>query len=232
VSDAGAPSRIDIEIYEEGFAVPPGSFVFSARNPRRLVNDVLVRRQDLGLPLARRFPPFREPVVTRIVRSVAKENALFSLATALPNVVPNILELPWAVGEFASDTVFLTVNQIRMAFLIAAASDRDVGYREQRGEIASIIAGAFGWRALARELVGKVPLGGGLVPKAGIAYAGTYAVGLSLERFYRIGYGFTREERRAAFDQALDRGKAVAGALLERMRRPARASAPEAPAAQ
>ena len=88
-----------------------------------------------------------------------------------------MIELPWAIGEFASDTAFLTMNQIRMAFLIAAASDRPIGYREQRSEIASIVAGAFGWRALARELVGKVPFGGGLIPKAGIAYAGTFAVG-------------------------------------------------------
>ncbi len=73
-----------------------------------------------------------------MVKKVAKENALFSLATALPDIVP-FISLPWAVGEFASDTAFLTANQIRMAFLLAAANDRDVGYHEQRGEIASII---------------------------------------------------------------------------------------------
>ena len=100
-----------------------------------------------------------------MVKKIAKENALFSLATALPDIVP-FISLPWALGEFASDTAFLTANQIRMAFLLAAANDRDVGYHEQRGEIASIILGAFGWRALARELVGKIPWGGGLVPKA------------------------------------------------------------------
>lgn len=220
-SDGDAPGHVDLEIYEEGFAVPPGSFVFSLQNPLKLVHEILARRSELGLPLARLFPPFRQPVVNRIVKSVAKENALFSLATALPNIVPSIIELPWAVGEFASDTVFLTVNQIRMAFLIAAASDREVGYREQRAQIGSIIAGAFGWRALARELVGKIPLGGGLIPKAGIAYGGTFAVGASLERFYRIGYGFTREERKEAFEQAFERGKVVAGALLGRLRKPA-----------
>ena len=40
---------------------------------------------------------------------------------------------------------------------------------------------AFGWRALARELVGHIPLGGGLIPKGAIAYAGTYVVGKGLE---------------------------------------------------
>ena len=51
-------------------------------------------------------------------------------------------------------------------------------------------------RAIARELIGKVPFGGGLIPKAAIAYAATFALGLSMERLYRLGYGFTRDERR------------------------------------
>ena len=111
------------------------------------------------------------------------------------------------------------MNQIRMGFLLAAASDREVGYREQRSEIASIAMGAFGWRALARELVGKVPFGGGLIPKAAIAWAGTFVAGLSLERLYRLGYGFTRVERRTAYEDAFENGKQIAGMLLEGLTR-------------
>jgi len=149
---------------------------------------------------------------------VARENALFSIAAALPNVVPSVFEVAWALGEFASDTAFLTMNQVRMAFLIAAASDHAVGYREQRVQIAAIVGGAFGWRSLARELAGKVPFGDGLVPKAAIAYAGTYVVGLGLERFYRIGYGLTLEERRSAYEEAFERGKELLSSLLEAAR--------------
>jgi hypothetical protein len=109
-----------------------------------------------------------------------------------------------------------------MAFLLAAASDRDVGYREQSREIASIVLGAFGWRALARELVGKIPMGGGLIPKAAIAYAGTRVVGLSLERFYRVGAAYTREERRQAYVDALERGKTYAASVLDGLRIPGR----------
>ena len=83
-----------------------------------------------------------------------------------------LISLPWAIAEFASDSAFLTMNQIRMAFMIAGGSDREVGYMEQKSEIAGVIASAFGWRALARELVGKIPFGGGLIAKAGVAYAG------------------------------------------------------------
>jgi hypothetical protein len=105
-----------------------------------------------------------------------------------------------------------------MAFILAAANDRDVGYGEQKGEIGSIVLGAFGWRAIARELVGKIPAGAGLIPKAAIAYAGTRVVGLSLERFYRLGQAYTREERRVAYEDALERGKRLTSALLDALK--------------
>jgi hypothetical protein len=110
------------------------------------------------------------------------------------------------------------MNQVRMAFLIAGASDHDVGYREQRAQIAGVVGSAFGWRALARELVGKIPFGGGLLPKAAIAYAGTYTVGAGLERFYRIGYGLTREERRQMYEDAFERGRSIVATIVEAAR--------------
>ncbi len=180
--DPGIPARFDLVLYEHQLPRAENAFTFYAHEPVRTVKEILAQRSELGLPLARHFSPFRRPVVNEVIYSVSKENALFSLATALPNIVPSLVELPWAIGEFASDTAFLTMNQIRMGFLIAAASDGDIGYRAQKAEIVSIITGAFGFRAIARELVGKIPFGGGLIPKAAVAFAGTYVVGLSLER--------------------------------------------------
>lgn len=215
----GSPDEVDLEIREAALPGIQGAFTFDPRDPQRVVREILASREDLGLPLARCFPCFRGPVVGRIISSVSRENALFSLATALPNIAPGLVQLPWAIGEFGSDTAFLTVNQIRMLFLLGAASDRPIGYREQRAEIASVIAGAFGWRALARELVGKIPFGGGIVPKAAVAFAGTYVVGRSAERLYRIGYGYTRRERQLAYEAAFESGKRVAGSLLAGLRR-------------
>ncbi|MBZ5610432.1 MAG: hypothetical protein LAP38_19390 [Acidobacteriia bacterium] len=216
-------SSQDLEIYFEDS--PPdeltptkGVFAFHPADPACLIASVLKQRGDLAIPLAIHVLPFREEVSRRIIKKVARENALFALATAVPDIIP-FVSLPWAVGEFASDTAVLTANQIRMAFLLAAASEHDFGYREQKGEIASIVMGAFGWRAMARELAGKIPMGGGLIPKAAIAYAGTRVVGLSLERFYRLGFGFTRQERRSAYEEALERGRSVAAALLNGIRR-------------
>jgi len=218
VGDPGAPGEFDLEICEEGEECPIGAFVFSPARPEDLISQILERREDLGLALARAFPPFRKPVVDRVVHSVSSENALFALVTALPDVIPSAIEIPWAMGHFASDTAFLTMNQIRMAFLLAAASDRPVGYREQKAQIASIITAAFGWRALARGLAGKIPFGGGLIPKAAIAFAGTWVVGASLERIYRSGYGYSRAERRLTYKQAYQRGTMVAGKMLKVLR--------------
>jgi hypothetical protein len=214
----GGGPGCDIEIYENSLLRPAHAFSFDPEAPEDCVRRILRSRENLMLPLARNLYPFRKAASHQLIRKVAKENALFALATALPDVVPSFISLPWAVGEFGSDAAFLTGNQIRMAFQLAAASDRPVGYREQRPEIASIVAGAFGWRALARELVGKVPFGGGLIPKAGIAWAGTFAVGMSLERLYRLGYGFTRTERKAVYEEAFENGRQIAGMLLEGLR--------------
>ena len=208
----------DIEVYDSSLLRPSKGFALDLDSPDDCIRRILKKREDLMLPLARHLYPFRKPAAHKIIRAVAKENAMFSLATAIPDVIPSLASIPWAVGEFSSDTAFLTMNQIRMAFQLAAVSDRPIGYREQRSEVASIIASAFGWRALARELVGKVPFGGGLIPKAGIAYAATFAVGLSLERLYRLGYGFTRDERKAVYEEAFQHGKQIAGMLLDSVR--------------
>lgn len=212
--DPGIPDRFDLVLYEHQLEPAENAFTYYSYNPQRTVKEVLAEKNDLGLALARHFLPFRRPVVNEVMFSISRENALFSLATALPNVVPSLVELPWAIGEFASDTAFLTMNQIRMAFLIAAASDSPIGYREQKAEIATIVTGAFGFRAIARELVGKIPFGGGLIPKAAVAFAGTYVIGLSLERYHRLGYGLTRAERREEYEKALRHGKTVAEVLL------------------
>ncbi len=215
-SDPGIPEKYDLVLYEQGLPCPSTAFTFFRDDPVRTVEEILAAREDLGLALARNFHPFRKPVVDHVISSVARENAIFAVASALPNVVPSILEMAWSVGEFASDTAFITMNQVRMAFMVAAASDKKVGFSEQIAELLSIAAGAFGWRALARELVGFIPLGGGLLPKGAIAFAATYVLGKGLEHFYGVGYGYTRAQRRDAYQVAYDRGKQVVGAVLRK----------------
>ncbi len=160
-----------ISIYDESSLTPSGALIFRPDAPQRLVERALNEHPDAGIALARSFQPFRQPFVNRVVAKTSRENVLFSITTALPDIIPSIIELPWAVAEFASDTAFLTMNQVRMAFMIAAASDRDIGYREQKSEVAGVIGSAFGWRASQlSQVVGKIPFFRGLsanAPSAG-----------------------------------------------------------------
>lgn len=211
-------SGADINIYDESVIAPANGLIFYPDRPQILIEKALSKHPSLGMPLAKSFKPFRDPFVTKVIAHTARENTMFSLATALPDVVPSLIELPWAVAEFASDTAFLTMNQIRMAFQLAGASDREVGYMEQKSEIAAVIGSAFGWRALARQIVGKVPFGGGLIGKSAIAYAGTKVLGLSLDKYYGLGYTYAREEREALYADAYRQGKKIAFKLLNLLR--------------
>jgi hypothetical protein len=209
----GKASQYDFVLCEPGIAVPRNGYLFERGEEQSLARLIAEERPELELALARTFPSMRTAVAHRIINRISRENALFSLVTALPNVLPSVMELPWAIGEFATDTAFLTANQIRMALQLAAGYGRPVGYVEQKAELAAIVASAFGWRAIARELVSKIPLGGGLIPKAAVAFAGTWVVGMGLDKVNRTGAGLTREEKREAYAEAFARGKEAAADL-------------------
>jgi hypothetical protein len=212
-NDATVPARVDLVLYEPGLACPQGAYTFHRGHAQDTIREILHDKSDMSLALARQFPAFRREVVEHLIHMVSRENAIFAVATALPNVIPNLVELPWALGEFASDTAFLTTNQIRMAFQIATACGREVGLMQQKGAILAIVGGAFGWRALARELVSHIPLGGGLIPKGAIAYAGTYAAGKGLELLMLKERPHTNEERERLYQEGLDVGRRFAGSL-------------------
>ena len=225
-AEDGRRDDMDFVLVEPGLGLPRNGYPFGpagalynsggsggGASEKDLIDSIVCENQPVELALARSFPVFREAVARRIVTRISRENATLALVTALPNVLPSFVELPWVVGEFATDTAFLTMNQVRMALMMAAIYDRPVGYSEQKGSIAAIAGGAFGWRAIARELVGKIPLGGGLIPKAAIAYAGTWVVGTGLDRLYRTGAGWTRNEKREAWKSALARGRQIAAGL-------------------
>jgi hypothetical protein len=208
-SDPEPPPQVDVVMYEPGLSCPKGAYTYYRGHTEDTVAEILAEHEELSLALARQYPAFRAAVIEGIIHEVARENTIFAVATAVPNIVPNLIELPWLFGEFASDTAFLTANQMRMAFQIAGACGRDVGLSQQKFELLGIAGGAFGWRALARELVGHVPFGGGLIPKGAIAYAGTYLAGKGLEKLH-MGFGrHTGEEQRSLYERGLERGKQV-----------------------
>jgi hypothetical protein len=212
-NDPQVPDRVDIILYEPGLPCPQGAYTFHRGHPEDTVAEILHDKGEYGLALARQFPVFRRAVVEHLIHLVARENALFAIATALPNVIPNFIELPWALGEFASDTAFLTTNQVRLALQIAAASGKEISLGSIKMTVLGIVGSAFGWRALARELVSHIPLGGGLIPKGAIAYAGTFVVGKGMELLMVHERPQTNEERERLYQEGLEHGKIFAGSL-------------------
>jgi len=186
------------------------------------VAGLIARRPELDyarIPLARVFPALRDDIARHVIQTTGIENAAFVASTAIGNIIPNPLQPLTSVAESLGDLVVLTANQLRMLFVISAIFGRDVGYRKQAPEALSVIAAAFGWRALARELVAKIPFGGGVVPKAAIAFAATWATGDGIAHYYRTGERYTKEQLKQRFDEVYGLARRKAEDLAARMKR-------------
>lgn len=159
--------------------------VLDVEAPRAGAEELLRRHGHLLLALGRHFPPLRPVAARGLIQSTAMRNAAVAALTAIPEVVPTPLGVAWAFGEFASDSVLLTANQVRLAMELAALYGRPVSWGAQSPAILAIVGGAFGWRAMARGAVALIPAGVGLAAKSGIAYGGTLTVGRWLWRRQR-----------------------------------------------
>ena len=70
--DPGSPQDYDITLAVNGEPSGGDAFAFDFRDPQRTLREILAARQDLGLALARSFPPFRQPMVERIIHMVCR----------------------------------------------------------------------------------------------------------------------------------------------------------------
>ena len=189
---------------ESGVGSPEKVILFDPADPARAFSLVLSRPvgYDLRLALGHRFPGLRSEVSRRVIADVSRENATFAVLTALGSVVPTVFQPLLGITEAAGDMVVLTANQVRMLFSLGAVYGMKVGYITQWPEISSIVGAAFGWRSIARNLISKIPFGGGLVPKGAIAYAGTYAVGEGARIYYATGRRMDKAEMTEAFKRS------------------------------
>ncbi len=178
--------------------------------------QIAVAHPDLSLSLARHVPAFRPAVVAWLISEASKENARIALISALPGVIPftDFLLPATALG----DTILLTKNQGMLLLRIAAAYGKDVDLRARTRELLPVVGSAFGWRAAARELVGLVPGGIGLLVKGSIAYAGTYTVGKAAAVYYSTGQTLTGPRLRQLYRDALRDATGRVRPLLGRLR--------------
>jgi uncharacterized protein (DUF697 family) len=144
--------------------------------------------EDYLVPLAKGYPAFRRAVCEELIRKNARQNAVIG---ALP--------IPGA------DMPVMTANQARMVLNIAAAHDEELSLDRAR-ELLGVLAAGFGLRALARQVVKLVPLGG-WAAAAAIGYAGTVAMGRATMLYFERGKqkleeGEIAEIRRRALEEA------------------------------
>jgi uncharacterized protein (DUF697 family) len=142
------------------------------------------------------------------------------MLNALPGVIPPLaILLPTtAIG----DIVILAKNQAMMLFRLAAAHNLPLDLTSRSPDLAPLLGNAFGWRALARQLVAVVPGGVGVAARGAIAYAGTVALGEALRRLYALGQKPNRAQvarlYRESLTEARDVAKSIAGRLPLRRR--------------
>lgn len=153
---------------------------------------ILVLAREKGLSYAERFGYLRDEMTRKLVARTASENAYISFFSSLPSNIP-IIGIIIGLIAVAGETLFITANQLRMCLRIAGMFGYKVDFYERMGELWPVLAGAFGWRTLARSLSGFIPGGGPLV-KTSIAYAGTMTIGEAARWYYREGKKLNREE--------------------------------------
>lgn len=129
---------------------------------------------EKATPLAARLPVLRDAVVDRLITHFCRQNAVVGVAVFLPG----------------ADLPVLTLNQIRMLLRIADAYGFELD-RERIPEVIGVIGGGVGFRAVARSMLGVVPVAGWAV-KGGIAYGGTRAMGEAAKSYFESRAPVTR----------------------------------------
>jgi len=223
--DLGPSGPADVRPFVARYAAradaPPGALMLDAdaltADEARLsaaLSLLVAEQPDLRLALARYVPAFRPAVVSLLIAEACTENAKFALLSALPGVVPYTAFLLPATA--LGDMVMLTKNQILLLLRIAAAYGKEMDLRERTRELLPVVGSAFGWRAAARELIGLVPGGVGLLVKGSIAYAGTYTVGKSAAVYYSTGHRLSPARLNQLYGDALKDAVARVRPLLRR----------------
>jgi uncharacterized protein (DUF697 family) len=207
---------IDVGGGREG--APEGTLIYSVVELggwEQTLDRILEDRPELALPLARNFPVFRKRVAQRLITQTATANAQFALVTGVAEALP-ITAILLPVNSL-SDIVILTKNQVMLTLRLAAAYGLSVDYKSRMKELAPILANAFGWRAIARELVGAVPFIG-FLPRAMIAYAGTVTVGKAAQFYYETGETVTTSQVKRLYQEAYEASREKVRALAETLR--------------
>jgi uncharacterized protein (DUF697 family) len=165
------------------------------------------------LPLARRYPLFRVPVANDLISDTSLSNAAYAFSTGLAEIVP-ILNIPLNV----TDMIIITKAQAFLAYKLGLALGLSTRWQDYVREFGGVIGSGFLWRQLARSLIGLIPVIG-IIPKAAVAYSGTFVVGQAILRWYLTGRHISPRQVRENYRLAYWRGRATALDWFSKSRR-------------
>ncbi len=139
----------------------------------RMGEWIIDTRRDKCIAMAQAFPFVRRPLALETVHATAAQNAAIGTVAFIPG----------------ADLPLMTLNQAKMVLKVAAAygEPMDVGRAK---ELVAVVASAFMWRSLARNVATAVPLFGWVI-KGGVGYAGTLALGHTALKYFEGGGGIT-----------------------------------------
>jgi uncharacterized protein (DUF697 family) len=197
----------------EDYVVP--SIEFEALRARLLPHLIDVCK-GVEIAVGRRLPMLRTTVAAKLTRDAALNALKVSGASALIDNVPLVGAF---LGAFVSAGDMMAITGIQMMLMLQIRAtfgkDPDVA---QMWELLPIVGGGFGWRALARELSGFIPVGGILI-KSAIAYAGTVVVGEGATFYELHGRHMAKVDAAKVYDEARTSAQSFARDMLARIRR-------------
>jgi uncharacterized protein (DUF697 family) len=169
-----------------------------------LLPDIVRLYHPHEVALGAAIPAFRAAVTAKLTHDCAMTCLQIAAVSALADHVPLLGLLTGGIAS-AGDTIAITVLQMRMLLRIAAAHGKTPDITRLL-ELIPIVGGGYGWRTLAREASGFIPVAG--IPiKAAIAYAGTLVVGQVASHYYETGLHMSASAIGAAYREASERAK-------------------------
>jgi uncharacterized protein (DUF697 family) len=151
------------------------------------------------IAVGRRLPVLRDCVASKLTRDAANNALKVALASAVVDHIPVVGFVLGAVAS-AGDMVAITGIQVMLMLHIDAVYGRDPDV-QRTWQVLPVIGGGFGWRTLARELAGFVPVAG-IAIKGAIAYAGTIVVGEGVTFFNEHGSHMTKGQALTLYERA------------------------------
>jgi uncharacterized protein (DUF697 family) len=171
--------------------------------------------RGVEIAVGRRLPVLRESVAAKLTRDAAANSLKVALASAVVDHIPIIGVVLGAVAS-AGDMVAITGIQVMLMLHIEAAYGRDPDV-QRIWQLLPVIGGGFGWRALARELSGFVPVAG-IAIKGAIAYAGTIVVGEGVTFFLEHGKHMTKGQAAQIYARTKNDAMRFGRELIDRLR--------------